>query len=97
MPAVVQTGLVHQRSCPCHRIAPAGNLSFNSSDALLRSAARGAGFVYVLDMLAQGIGLTGKVGYHAAAVLRHHRASAPGDLEHVHHCADECRQRRDPA
>lgn len=37
-----------------HTIEPAGNLAFNSSDALLRSAARGAGFVYVLDVLAQG-------------------------------------------
>lgn len=36
-----------------HTIEPAGNLSFNSSDALLRSAARGGGFVYVLDILAQ--------------------------------------------
>lgn len=34
-------------------IEPAGNLSFNSSDALLRSAARGSGFVYVLDILAR--------------------------------------------
>jgi LysR family transcriptional regulator for bpeEF and oprC len=33
--------------------APEGNLAFNSSDALLRTAARGAGFVYVLDVLAQ--------------------------------------------
>ena len=36
-----------------HTIEPVGNLFFNSSDALLRSAARGAGFVYVLDVLAQ--------------------------------------------
>jgi len=36
-----------------HAIEPAGNLSFNSSDALLRSAARGGGFVYVLDILAR--------------------------------------------
>ncbi|MGI4807547.1 MAG: LysR family transcriptional regulator [Janthinobacterium lividum] len=35
-----------------HVIEPAGNLSFNSSDALLRSAAQGGGFVYVLDILA---------------------------------------------
>jgi LysR family transcriptional regulator for bpeEF and oprC len=34
-------------------IAPRGNLAFNSSDALLRTAARGGGFVYVLDVLAQ--------------------------------------------
>ena len=34
-------------------VEPAGNLSFNSSDALLRSAARGGGFVYVLDILAR--------------------------------------------
>ena len=34
-------------------IAPAGNLCFNSSDAVLRSAARGGGFVYVLDILAR--------------------------------------------
>ena len=34
-------------------VAPAGNLAFNSSDALLRSAARGGGFVYVLDILAR--------------------------------------------
>lgn len=36
-----------------HTIEPAGNLFFNSSDALLRSAARGGGFVYVLDILAR--------------------------------------------
>jgi LysR family transcriptional regulator for bpeEF and oprC len=36
-----------------HTIDPGGNLSFNSSDALLRSAARGADFVYVLDVLAR--------------------------------------------
>lgn len=36
-----------------HVIEPAGNLAFNSSDALLRSAARGGGFVYVLDILAR--------------------------------------------
>ena len=35
-----------------HTIEPAGNLFFNSSDALLRCAARSAGFVYVLDVLA---------------------------------------------
>ena len=34
-------------------IEPAGNLCFNSSDALLRSAARGGGFIYVLDVLAR--------------------------------------------
>lgn len=36
-----------------HVVEPAGNLFFNSSDALLRSAARGAGFIYVLDVLAR--------------------------------------------
>lgn len=36
-----------------HTIDPGGNLSFNSSDALLRSAARGAGYIYVLDVLAR--------------------------------------------
>lgn len=36
-----------------HTVEPAGNLFFNSSDALLRSAARGGGFVYVLDILAR--------------------------------------------
>ena len=34
-------------------VEPAGNLFFNSSDALLRSATRGGGFVYVLDILAR--------------------------------------------
>ena len=34
-------------------VTPRGNLAFNSSDALLRTAARGAGFVYVLDVLAR--------------------------------------------
>jgi LysR family transcriptional regulator for bpeEF and oprC len=43
-----------RRGGETQEIAPAGNLCFNSSDALLRSAARGAGFVYVLDVLAQG-------------------------------------------
>lgn len=33
-------------------VAPAGSLAFNSSDALLRTAARGVGFVHVLDVLA---------------------------------------------
>lgn len=47
------------------KIAPAGNLCFNSSDALLRSAARGAGFVYVLDVLAQSYLARGEL----AAVL----------------------------
>jgi LysR family transcriptional regulator for bpeEF and oprC len=41
------------RDTEAHTIEPAGNLFFNSSDALLRTAARGAGFVYVLDVLAQ--------------------------------------------
>lgn len=36
-----------------HAVEPAGNLFFNSSDALLRSAAQGGGFVYVLDILAR--------------------------------------------
>ena len=36
-----------------HTIDPASNLLFNSSDALLRSAAHGGGFVYVLDILAR--------------------------------------------
>ncbi len=36
-----------------HVITPAGNLLFNSSDALLKTAARGAGLVYVLDVLAR--------------------------------------------
>lgn len=36
-----------------HTIEPAGNLCFNSSDALLRSATRDGGFVYVLDVLAR--------------------------------------------
>lgn len=35
-----------------HTIEPSGNLFFNSSDALMRCAARGGGFVYVLDVLA---------------------------------------------
>lgn len=48
-----------------HTIDPGGNLRFNSSDALLRSAARGAGFVYVLDVLARDYLRRGEV----AAVL----------------------------
>ncbi len=36
-----------------HRITPAGTLFFNSSDALLKTAVRGAAMVYVLDVLAQ--------------------------------------------
>lgn len=35
------------------RVTPAGALAFNSSDALMRAAARGAGLVYVLDLLAR--------------------------------------------
>ncbi|MGG5810854.1 LysR family transcriptional regulator [Falsiroseomonas sp. CW058] len=42
-------------------IAPRGNLAFNSSDALLRTAARGAGFVYVLDVLAHSHLAEGKL------------------------------------
>lgn len=42
-----------RREAESVEIAPGGNLVFNSSDALLRTAARGAGFVYVLDVLAQ--------------------------------------------
>lgn len=41
------------KSGESHTINPAGNLFFNSSDALLRSAARGGGFVYLLDILAR--------------------------------------------
>ncbi len=44
-----------------HMVEPAGNLFFNSSDALLRSAALGAGFVYVLDVLAQSYLQRGEV------------------------------------
>lgn len=44
---------VFERDGQRRTVEPAGNLSFNSSDALLRSAARGGGFVYVLDILAR--------------------------------------------
>jgi LysR family transcriptional regulator, regulator for bpeEF and oprC len=36
-----------------YSFVPAANLVFNSSDALLRTAARDGGFVYVLDVLAE--------------------------------------------
>lgn len=42
-----------ERDGKLHTVEPTGNLAFNSSDALLRSAARGGGFVYVLDILAR--------------------------------------------
>jgi LysR family transcriptional regulator for bpeEF and oprC len=40
-----------QRGADTTRVTPAASLAFNSSDALMRAAARGAGFVYVLDLL----------------------------------------------
>lgn len=42
-------------------VRPAGSLSFNSSDALLGAAAEGAGFVYVLDLLAHKYLQTGQL------------------------------------
>ncbi|MDR3532045.1 MAG: LysR substrate-binding domain-containing protein, partial [Rhodopila sp.] len=44
-----------------HPITPTGNLLFNSSDALLKTAARGAGLVYVLDVLARDYLARGEV------------------------------------
>lgn len=42
-------------------VAPEGNLAFNSSDALMRTAARGAGFVHVLDVLARSYLTSGEL------------------------------------
>lgn len=42
-----------RRDKEAYDLRPAGNLSFNSSDALLQTAVRGAGMIYVLDVLAQ--------------------------------------------
>jgi LysR family transcriptional regulator, regulator for bpeEF and oprC len=36
-----------------HTVVPAGNLFFNSSDALMQTAVRGSGMIYILDILAQ--------------------------------------------
>ncbi len=36
-----------------HRVKPDGPLFFNSTDALMQAAARGAGMIYVLDVLAE--------------------------------------------
>ncbi len=40
-----------RRGAEEYRIWPEGNLSFNSSDALIRAAREGAGMIYVLDLL----------------------------------------------
>jgi LysR family transcriptional regulator, regulator for bpeEF and oprC len=36
-----------------HTVVPEGNLFFNSTDALMQTAARGAGMIYVLEILAR--------------------------------------------
>lgn len=41
-----------KRADEAYEFAPASNLVFNSSDALLRTAMRSGGFIYVLDVLA---------------------------------------------
>lgn len=50
-----------QRGQKTVEIRPSGSLFFNSSDALLRAAAEGAGFVYVLDLLAHAQLQTGRL------------------------------------
>ena len=42
-----------RRNGVAFELLPDGNLFFNSSDALMQTAARGAGMIYVLDLLAE--------------------------------------------
>lgn len=43
------------------RLAPEGNILFNSSDALIRTAVRDGGMIYVLDILARDVLRTGEL------------------------------------